>query len=47
MLSDYPCFGRAECLLYLVSFLTAKLLKSIDICKKIKLKCIDIYANIC
>lgn len=36
--ADYPCFGRAESLLYLVLISTTKVQKSIDICKDIKLK---------
>lgn len=36
--ADYPCFGRAESLLYIVSLCTAKVLKCIDITKEIKLK---------
>ena len=38
MVSDYPCFGRAESLLYIVLISTTKVQKSIDISKEIKLK---------
>lgn len=36
--ADYPCFGRAESLLYLLLISTTKVQKCIDISKLFKLK---------